>query len=81
MTSNEDLMNFLLNMEKKRAQEREEDRQLREKERMEDKAELEKCVEVKISAAIRPLEDKTASVVKDQEQLQGKVVLNLTGDL
>lgn len=65
-------MKFLLNMENKRAQEREEDRQLREKERKEDRSELEQCVEIKISAAIKPFEEKTDSVVKAQEQLQEK---------
>ena len=65
-------MKFLLNMEEKRAKEREEDKQLREKERIEARAELEQCVENKISAAIKPLEEKTASVVKAQEQLQDK---------
>ena len=51
-------MKFLLNMEEKRAKEREEDKQLRKKERMEDKAELKKCVVDKISAAINTLKTK-----------------------
>ena len=66
-------MKFLLNMEEKRAQEREEDKQLRKKERMEDRAELEQCVTTKISAAIKPVEDKTDSVVIAQKELQEKV--------
>ena len=61
-----------LNMEEKRAKDREEDKQLREKERIEARSELEQCVENKISAVIKPLEEKTASVVKAQEQLQDK---------
>jgi hypothetical protein len=67
MTSNDDLMGFLLKMKEKRAIDREADRQelqdIRVKERKEDKEEMIKviniCIGEKLSEAIAPFKDKT----------------------
>ena len=81
MTSNEDLMTFLKNMEEKRAKEKEDDkkewRELREKERKEDREEfmkvIDKCIEEKITDVVGPLEKKTDSIVVAQGQVQAQV--------
>ena len=81
MTSNEDLMTFLKNMEEKRAKEREDDkkewREIREKERKEDREEvmkvIDKCIEEKITDVVGPLEEKTDSLVLVQGQVQAQV--------
>ena len=81
MTSNDDLMGFLLKMEDKRASDREADRQelreIRVKEREEDKQEMikviDKCLGEKVSEAIAPFKDKTDEVVKVQSQMKEQV--------
>ena len=81
MTSNEDLMKFLLGMEEKRERDREADKvemkQIREKERKEDKEEIlnavDKCLGEKVDEAIGPLREKTLAVEKVQLELGGQV--------
>ena len=81
MTSNEDLMKFLLEMEDRRAKDREADmlemKQLREKERLEDMQEIikviDKCVGEKVHHAIEPFREKTIAVEKDQTELKNQV--------
>ena len=81
MTSNEDLMKFLLNMEDKRAKEREADRlemkQLRERERIEDMEEILKvidnCIGEKVGKAIGPLSERTEAVEDNHLELKGQV--------
>ena len=83
MTSNDDLMGFLLKMEDKRARERDADRQemkeLREKERKEDKEEIVKvidnCLGEKVMEAIEPFKEKTIAV--EQAQLEMKEQVNV----
>ena len=66
MASNEDLLSYLKDMEERRARERKEDKAeyklQRERERKEDREETRKviqsCVEEKLNAAIKPLEEK-----------------------
>ena len=82
MTTNDDIMKFLLNMEEKHAKEREQDRkdwkEMREKERKEDRAEMVKVVDLKVTEAIRPFEEKTALVAQTQKEMKDQVE-NLTG--
>ena len=81
MTSNNDLMTYLMKMEENRAKEREEDKiewkEVREKERQEDKEEItkviDKCLEEKMTEAIKPFEEKTESVVQAQAQMKEQV--------
>ena len=81
MTSNEDLMKFLKNMEEKRAKEREDDKEesraIREKERKEDKEEfmkvIDKCIVEKITDVVLPLEEKTESLKVAQGRVQEQV--------
>ena len=82
MTTNEDLMKFLLSMKEEHAKERkldkEEWKEMRERERQEDRAEMEKVVDLKVTEAIKPFEEKTETVVQAQQQMK-KQVDNLTG--
>ena len=81
MTSNDDLMGFLLKMEDKRANDREADRQemkeQREKERQEDKEEIvkviDKCLGEKVLEAIEPFKEKTLAVEKAQCEMKEQV--------
>ena len=67
-------MKFLVEMEEKRAREREEDKSLREKERQEDREETRKlvdsCVAEKLNEAIGPIKKETENVVQVQEQMK-----------
>ena len=75
-------MKFLLSMKEEHAKERELDKaewkEMRERERKEDRAEMEKVVDVKVTEAIKPFEEKTETVVQAQHQMK-KQVENLTG--
>ena len=75
-------MKFLHNMEKKHTEERDKDRkewkEIREKERQEDRAEMVKVVDMKVAEAIRPFKSKTNSVVQAQKDMKEQVD-NLTG--
>ena len=81
MASNEDLLSYLKDMEERRARERKEDKAeyklQRERERKEDREETRKviqsCVEEKLNAAIKPLEENNEIVVKAQEQMKEQV--------
>ena len=74
-------MSYLKDMEERRARERKEDKAeyklQRERERKEDREETRKviqsCVEEKLNAAIKPLEEKNEIVVKAQEQMKEQV--------
>ena len=75
-------MKFLLSMKEEHTKERELDKaewkEMRERERKEDRAEMEKVVDVKVTEAIKPFEEKTETVVQAQHQMK-KQVENLTG--
>ena len=79
MTSNEDLMGFLLKIEDKRAKEREELEDIRKKERQEDKEEMVKlvnsCLGEKVAEAIAPFIEKTENVEKVQVEMREQVNL------
>ena len=79
MTSNEDLMGFLLKIEDKRAKEREELEDIRKKERQEDKEEMVKlvnsCLGEKVAEAIAPFKEKTENFEKAQVEMREQVNL------
>ena len=74
-------MTYLLKMEEKREKEREEDKiewkEIRNRERQEDKEEIskviDKCLDEKMTEAIKPFEEKTESVVQAQMQMKEQV--------
>ena len=75
-------MKFLLSMKEEHAKERkldkEEWKEMRERERQEGRVEMEKVVDLKVTEAIKPFEEKTETVVQAQQQMK-KQVDNLTG--
>ena len=77
MTSNEDLMGFLLKMEEKRTAEKEELGKIRKQEREEDRNEMIKlmdnCMGEKILAAVAPLQDRTEKVEMAQLEMKDQV--------
>jgi hypothetical protein len=81
MTSNDDLMSFLLQMEEKRASEREADKQefreIRVREREEDKQAMIEVIDSsigeKVAEAVAPFRDKTEGVVQVQAQMKEQV--------
>ena len=81
MTSNDDLMSFLLQMEEKRASEREADKQefreIRVREREEDKQAMIEVIDSsigeKVAEAVAPFRDKTEEVVQVQAQMKEQV--------
>ena len=77
MTSNDDLMGFLLKMEEKRAADKEEQAEIRKKEREEDRDEMMKlmdnCVGEKILAAVGPLGERTEKVETAQLEMKDQV--------
>ena len=77
MTSNDYLMVFLLKMEDKRAAEKEEQAEIRKKEREEDRGEMLKlmdnCMGEKIVAAMAPLRERTEKVETAQLDMKDQV--------
>ena len=77
MTSNDDLMEFMKNMEKKRSQENEELAEIRRRERLEDREEIAKLIDKKIDEkvekAIAPFKDKNDKVEQVQLEMKEQV--------
>ena len=79
MTSNDDIMGFLLEMKEKRARENEELAEIRKTERAEDRKEMAKlidnCLREKVAEAIAPFKQRTEIVEKAQLELKEQVNL------
>ena len=77
MASNDDLMKFLIDMEKKREQEKVEMAEIRKKERQEDRKEMmklmEDCIGEKVGELIEPYKEKTEKLEKGQQEMKEQV--------
>ena len=75
MASNDDLMNFLKQMEEKREREKEEMAEARRKERQEDREEMiklmEGCIGEKVGELIEPYKEKTEKFVTEKSNCDG----------